>query len=157
MTNPCSSTIHRSGGGVHRDSLLLCVKSRPCRKSRRLSPLLTVPPGPLLVLILLALVTCGFVMFYRGSAWTTFLKMMYAPYAEYYLVVAAFVTAMGLLSYIWEVGIRHLVGRHQSHTLNMQLYSPSNNQSSGLFRRKRKATPSTGRMMRPTCCFWESE
>ena len=60
--------------------------------------------GPLLVLILLSLVTCGFVMFYRGSAWTAFLQMMYAPYAEYYLVVAAFVTFMGMLSYIWEVG-----------------------------------------------------
>ncbi|KAF0288510.1 hypothetical protein FJT64_013118 [Amphibalanus amphitrite] len=57
---------------------------------------------PLLVLIALALVTCGFVMFYRGAAWTSFLQMMYAPYAEYYLVVAAFVNFMGLLSYIWE-------------------------------------------------------
>ena len=68
--------------------------------------------GPLLVLILLALVTSCFVMFYRGSAWTTFLQMMYAPYAEYYLVVSAFVTFMGLLSYIWEVStpclIRHI-------------------------------------------------
>ena len=61
------------------------------------------PAGPLLVLIVLALVTCGFVMFYRGSAWTSFLQMMFAPYPEYYLVVAAFVTFMGMLSYIWEV------------------------------------------------------
>ena len=75
-------------------------------------PLLLPLPGPLLVLILLSLVTCGFVMFYRGSAWAAFLQMMYAPYAEYYLVVAAFVTFMGMLSYIWEVGERCM--RHDS-------------------------------------------
>ena len=44
-------------------------------------------------------------MFYRGAAWTAFLKMLYAPYFEYYLVVAAFVTFMGMLSYVWEVRV----------------------------------------------------